>query len=459
MSMLNRSRDLILSIKDSYLRDGALGVLSNAYIKINNLNVAEQIINSISDKMIRFQILRDLASKIASLGNIEKAINITKSIENEEYRYTALKSIVTALVGRGAIEDAISVACSPLASDFKDELLKVIAYRLVDTENTELISSIIDKISDPVIKASTMGILVYLYGNHGDLNSALNASRKALEILRSTRDTIYIEEEKGAYVKDIIMTIKKLISSESIAINLARANLTNESKQVIKDIINTIEKISERDYRIDALRSIIRYASQSDVLVNIDEIVTFAYSEISKTDNVFAKSQTLKEIAIYLWKSGKRDEAIRMINESIQNALLLNESFHRDALLKEIALDCIKIGNYEAVDDIISKMGSNMTQINILCEVAKLSYKRGDMERANKSINDAIEISGKIIEPIWRAKALGGILIVLAEMRRCDMILSLLEEFTKVMEQIDKDYSKATILSETASEILTRIKK
>ncbi len=457
--MLDETKRIADSISMQYLKDGALGVLSNAMIKIDRLQEVESLISSISDDAIRSQILRDYACKLATVGRIDDALNVINNIGEEEYKFIALKAVIAGLIRRGEVDRALRVIDSLTTPSFRDELLATAAKVVASLGDIDTLSRIINEISSPTYKASAISLMISIYCAKGEIEKAVAKSNEALGALKELSDTLYMDENKRTYVKDIIAIIKKLLGIESIAISLANAGLSDESRKMINEIMNIIDNIPERDYRLDALRSLIRYASSTESKLNIEDIIEKAKAEYSSITNPYIIAQTMKEIGVYLYKSGRREEGANFLRKAVDMAVSLKESFHRDSLLREIAEDSIGAGYLEIIDKIVEELSSPSTQIKILCRMATMAYRVGDTERAYKALDGAIEISDRIVEPVWRSKSIGDILVALAELRACERVLKLLDKFIETIKTIDKNYSRATIMCEIAAEIASRIKK
>lgn len=441
--LIDNASRIALRIEDKALRDGALAVIASKAVILNQFEKARKLLDDVSDEELKARTYRNIAVHFASRGYIHEASQAMKQVPYEELKIDALKAAVSYLIPRGHVREALRVIESIQTSEFKDELLKFIVDKMVENNKLDDVDRIIELIHDPVYRASARNSYITALVRQ---NKVLDPSlwSKTLSDIALIKDTIVIRE-KQAFLRYIEVVNKKLLELENLYFALEKAG-SSESSRILGLIVNSVNEIQDPEDRIDILRSLIRNAAFSNELVGIPPIVDQAFRELQGVENPLIISQVLKDLGMYYISRGDHAKARELIKQAIDAANKIDEIFQRDAFFKELVEDLLKLGVYEFLEETMEKFSEPRYKIEAMCEYA---IKVADNEKAAEIVSRSHKEVSAIKNPVWLAHLLQRILEVQL-VRKVGDVNRTFNVLLKVVDLIDSEYSKATILASLA---------
>ncbi|MEX0568390.1 MAG: hypothetical protein Q6363_004415 [Candidatus Njordarchaeota archaeon] len=443
--LLFESLSKIDNVDTSYLRDSALSLVALALLKSGRLEDAKRYASKIADDNLRSLTLRkiDIFNPKQSLldnsfSSVDRFDNIVYLLERSPSEQILHRAV-----------DLINEIDNPID---RDDLISKIIFQYVKNNNLRQALDLASRIEDPINRGSIMGIIAMHYIKT-DRDQGKKLFWTAVDLILSAKEIIDVGDKGKFYVRDIKTTLRKIVEAEKIAIKMKQVGLGSDANMIINKLLEIVEKIEEKDYRIDALRFMLRTAFQSKIDIDLQRVVSLAQNLIEEIENEYVKSQVLKEIGLYLARSGSIEFADNLIQRSISLAKNVKEDFQRESLLKEIAMDSLKAGLMGIPVVILNIIEDKKFKIDILVELFQHYVYRGFEEKANDTIKEAIEIANSIIQPEWKARALKQIIIALGKMKRCEQMFRLLEKLRDTIEQIPNIYSQITIIADTTMQI------
>ena len=160
----------------------------------------------------------------------------------------------------------------------------------------------------------------------------------------------------------------------------------------------------------------------------------------------------LKEIAIYHIRSGDIDRAKRLIAIILKQLEGVKEVYQRDALLKDLGVSILKIGELDILESVINGIDEPRFKLELLVLYALNSNK----EKARKLVEQAEKIIDEIIDETWLLHALIRMMEAYLYLDENQRVIELLGKMNSVFKRVENKYTKSTLLALAGAKLISK---
>ena len=445
--MIEKSFRKIQNIKIKKLRNYALSLLAQVYVRMGNVNDATRMIEQIDDELYRLRALRRISAELARIGRLSLAIKFINTFFTDSPEKRLLYSDSDLSMLTDVSGEALQKVYSLDDIEIRDELLKLTVLQLIKNEELKKARRVANRILNPYFRAILLSRIGLEYSKMGSIGKAINMFNEAMKITKNLFDTLYVENE-DIYESNILY--KNILLAETIALNMRDANLEKWSNEIFEKILRIVDRVHDHKFRLNLVYSLIKNARINGSECELNELIEYAKSSLMEARDIYYRTQILKEIALYYFKLGYLNEFIEYIDKTIDSALEFEPGEFRDKLLECIALDCIEMGIFGCPQNLVEKINDPKIKIDILCRLSSEMLRRGYLNYGLELLDRAQKITDNDIEPNYRPFMLSKILAVLAQGGLYDRVIKIQKQLVREVERLEDDYSKAIVLGMAA---------
>lgn len=440
--------NIAISINDRNLKNSALAVIVKTLASERLYNKAKELLGMIDDEELKLQSMRDIALILLKNKKLAEGIDLIREIGIEEFRTLAISEAIKGLLELDMYDEAIQLLeLMSEESIYRDEALKSIAIYHMKKREIERAVDVINKIKNPILRAVAKSWLPIYEPKLGD-----KLIREAVSEIENVKDKLFFGAEDKSFLRDFGLTSQKILELQNVAFLAKRANMSELAEEIQKKIVSMLEDIQELDERYDLMSWLIRRATEYDELMDISLIIKKVAEQINTIDNPLVRAQLLKEIAIYHIRSGDIDRAKRLIAIILKQLEGVKEVYQRDALLKDLGVSILKIGELDILESVINGIDEPRFKLELLVLYALNSNK----EKARKLVEQAEKIVDEIIDETWLLHALIRMMEAYLYLDENQRVIELLDKMNSVFKRVENKYTKSTLLALAGAKLISK---
>ena len=151
--MIEKSFRKIQNIKIKKLRNYALSLLAQVYVKMGNVNDAMRMIEQIDDELYRLRALRRISAELARIGRLSLAIKFINTFFTDSPEKRLLYSDSDLSMLTNVSGEALQKVYSLDDIGIRDELLKLTVLQLIKNGELKKARKVANRIINPYFKA------------------------------------------------------------------------------------------------------------------------------------------------------------------------------------------------------------------------------------------------------------------------------------------------------------------
>jgi len=313
---------------------------------------------------------------------------------------------------------------------------------------------IVERIFNPYIKATLLAKIGVKYANNGRIGHSIHMFNIAMDIVKSLFRTIYVE---NGNIYDSSILFKNMLLAETIALHMMHAGLGEWGREVIDKVIGLMERIEDGKLKANILFALIKNARNVGYDGEVQGLIDYAIDQLDKINNLYYKTQVLKEIALYYFKIGDLNKFVTYMDKTIDSALQYEAGEFRDKLLECIAIDCINSGIYGCPQHLAERITDPKIKVDILSRLSEEMLKKGHLNYGLELLERAEKLVESSIEPSYMPYVLGRIIAVLVQAGLYDRVVKLHDKFMDAVNKLEDNYNRAVVLGLAALLIIDKI--
>ncbi|WP_345725084.1 ATP-binding protein, partial [Herpetosiphon gulosus] len=320
------------------------------------------------------------------------------------YNSEIINSVFQVILSTNRIEQAIEIALQ-----IDDKINRILSINIVLNKSINLLNcNIFNNLLDEIIilaKSVTQPeIRIDLFCNitktiilSGNIDNAIFFIEESYKFIH----TVENEGKKSSLICDIaenINNISKLINFNE--------NIQNLTQKIIKDIQ------SFKDYRMRIKIicilgiSLILNKNINDINIIIEEYTSIALS----INDDWSRAESIRFIAQFAGNEGHINQAISLLEKSIDIAQSIDNIRTRNAIIRSIAYTSILIGNIDYTMSLLESISHEENHLTILCLIAKEAIHSGHIIHANIILENILKINRIINKGTIRSSSISSII-------------------------------------------------
>jgi tetratricopeptide (TPR) repeat protein len=428
-----------LSIKDLSERNNSLQAISIEFAKRGKIEEATKYLKEISDQTMRSWTLRSICSELAKQGKITEALLHARDIFSDRIKNEALLEISSELNKTGNIKEAELILTEALTCARRIINTSDMSWAL-QTSSKELAKQ--GRIKEAILcardicekPAKCLALLTISseLNKLGKIRRSEHTIQETLECAQSILNdfdkswaimTISYElskqgmnEKALACARSISDAYCKSLALSGVASILAKKVETKKSESIIHEALECTQLILTKAQRDMALDFISSELAEQGSFVNLDKCVSF-----SRGNNSF-----LKKISNQLATKGKAEEAIILINKSLEHSKELPDDITKIEFLLNISAELTKHRKLEGASlamqegiEYARKTSFGVTEVlffkTAYWQICKELEKQGRTIEANDIMKEALQYIDEISDEFLKNIALNTISNAFAE--------------------------------------------
>ncbi len=449
--LLRRSIDLANNTPLSGMRGSTLETIALILTKIGKLADLKRVLSQVKDRVVCIELLKTVGIELAREGYYDLALKIIEDI--------SVDMLGMDIINGAPWSSVFESTYAPITSGgdllARDELLKTIAIQASKNNDLHLAEKTIMSIITPYIRAEALGELALAYCKVGMMLEGIRRFIASLDML-DKMEQIAVSDGR---VYDLNVLSKSISLRGNLAFKVQVAGFRELSRELINNVLESLANIYDDKYRLSTLISIIRSSRTIEGSFDDMGLTDYAVNEAKKTDDNYYKALLLKEVALHHHKHRRLGNFIMAIRDAVNAAFGLPKSHHRDKLLREIAMDCLRVGIFGCPRYLADKISDEKMRTELLCDISAAMIRKGYSNFALELIEKVQKTIRNGLDETHRAQLLGKIMRVFAQAGKYEKIPIVYSEFLQNLRNIRNSYDKVAIISNTALSILDILKK
>ncbi|MBT3990433.1 MAG: hypothetical protein HON14_10250 [Rhodospirillaceae bacterium] len=409
--LLEEAIESAKAIHKQELRDWALGEILVAQARTGLVNQAIRTVAKISDARLIIVALRDIARAQAKSGRIDEAWQAARIIPSAFQRLEAFAAIADIQLKNKDHDGAHETAAQII-----------------------LLS---EKLDNPLQKVTLVAQMAVVLAKIGDTGGAEEALSHAQDLARSKEFEKQMSSmEKGAALRHVAsafaeigqpMRALSLIEEVSGAYDKTAVLMSAATAQAVagdtEAALETVRKIENKRYSSVVLGRIAVAQARKGQKAESAQTIRLALEKAVDIELDYARSYAIGQLALSLIDIGVQDKSAT-IEIAAQTALEIENDRLRAYALWSVAAAQAKKGLTEEVKeteklaaDATDAIGSSLSQVWMLSDLASESIHAGQLERASSAFNRGIAIAESIDNAWGRARALAKMAATLYDFR------------------------------------------